>query len=187
MKGKADMSDKTMFSVEFGTIRVCRKCGCLVAGGPTACGRCAEDEPGMKTLPAEEWRDLCSDLERVGADLEQVADERDALRAERDQLHNELQAARRLIEVQKEDLRKSAERQEELSSSADQFELEAVKEAAETREAYILWTAEKQDMQQQLKQLQDKYDSLRECYTEELVKTAGLKAAVDYLKFKYQS
>lgn len=27
----------------FGTIRVCRSCGCLVAGGPTACGRCAKE------------------------------------------------------------------------------------------------------------------------------------------------
>lgn len=28
----------------FGIIRVCRGCGCLVAGGPTACVRCAEDK-----------------------------------------------------------------------------------------------------------------------------------------------
>jgi hypothetical protein len=27
----------------FGTIRVCRGCDCLVAGGPTACRRCAEE------------------------------------------------------------------------------------------------------------------------------------------------
>lgn len=30
------------FAPPFGTIRVCRGCGCLVAGGPTACARCAE-------------------------------------------------------------------------------------------------------------------------------------------------
>lgn len=29
------------FAPPFGTIRVCRHCGCLVAGGPTVCGRCA--------------------------------------------------------------------------------------------------------------------------------------------------
>ena len=31
----------TAYASPFGTIRVCRACGCLVAGGPTACGRCA--------------------------------------------------------------------------------------------------------------------------------------------------
>lgn len=31
----------TAFAPPFGTIRVCRACGCLVAGGPTACARCA--------------------------------------------------------------------------------------------------------------------------------------------------
>ena len=34
----------TAFAPPFGTIRVCRACGCLVAGGPTACARCAEAE-----------------------------------------------------------------------------------------------------------------------------------------------
>ena len=32
----------TAFAPPFGTIRVCGACGCLVAGGPTACARCAE-------------------------------------------------------------------------------------------------------------------------------------------------
>jgi hypothetical protein len=32
----------TAFAPPFGTIRRCRGCGCLVAGGPTACVRCAE-------------------------------------------------------------------------------------------------------------------------------------------------
>ncbi len=32
----------TAFAPPFGTIRQCRGCGCLVAGGPTACVRCAE-------------------------------------------------------------------------------------------------------------------------------------------------
>lgn len=32
----------TAFAPPFGTIRQCRVCGCLVAGGPTACARCAE-------------------------------------------------------------------------------------------------------------------------------------------------
>lgn len=34
----------TAFAPPFGTIRQCRACGCLVAGGPTACARCAEKE-----------------------------------------------------------------------------------------------------------------------------------------------
>lgn len=33
----------TAFAPPFGTIRQCRVCGCLVAGGPTACVRCAEE------------------------------------------------------------------------------------------------------------------------------------------------
>ena len=32
----------TAFAPPFGTIRQCRVCGCLVAGGTTACARCAE-------------------------------------------------------------------------------------------------------------------------------------------------
>jgi hypothetical protein len=32
----------TAFAPPFGTIRQCRVCGCLVAGGPTACVRCAK-------------------------------------------------------------------------------------------------------------------------------------------------
>jgi len=32
----------TAFAPPFGTIRVCGACGCLVAGGPAACARCAE-------------------------------------------------------------------------------------------------------------------------------------------------
>lgn len=41
-----DTIDKdTAFARPFGTIRRCRVCGCLVAGGPTACTRCAELGP----------------------------------------------------------------------------------------------------------------------------------------------
>lgn len=36
----------TAFAPPFGTIRQCRVCGCLVAGGPTACARCAEEGAG---------------------------------------------------------------------------------------------------------------------------------------------
>lgn len=32
----------TAFAPPFGTIRQCRVCGCLVAGGPTACARCVK-------------------------------------------------------------------------------------------------------------------------------------------------
>lgn len=28
-----------------GTVRECRRCGCLIAGGPTACKRCAAEKP----------------------------------------------------------------------------------------------------------------------------------------------
>lgn len=35
--------EKKAFAPPFGTIRQCRACGCLVAGGPTACARCAEE------------------------------------------------------------------------------------------------------------------------------------------------
>ena len=35
-------AEGTAFAPPFGTIRQCRVCGCLVAGGPTACVRCAE-------------------------------------------------------------------------------------------------------------------------------------------------
>jgi hypothetical protein len=42
------------FAPPFGTIRVCRHCGCLVAGGPTACVHCVEskarDRPWPKRL-----------------------------------------------------------------------------------------------------------------------------------------
>lgn len=34
----------TAFAPPFGTIRQCRGCGCLVAGGPSACVRCAKAE-----------------------------------------------------------------------------------------------------------------------------------------------
>lgn len=34
-------SDDTAFAPPFGTIRACLGCGCLVAGGPTNCARCA--------------------------------------------------------------------------------------------------------------------------------------------------
>lgn len=33
----------TAFAPPFATIRVCRSCDCLVAGGPNICGRCAKD------------------------------------------------------------------------------------------------------------------------------------------------
>lgn len=35
----------TAFAPPFGAIRACRVCGCLVAGGPTACARCAAATP----------------------------------------------------------------------------------------------------------------------------------------------
>jgi hypothetical protein len=41
-KYRSPMSGDTAFMPPFGTIRKCRVCGCLVAGGPTACVRCAE-------------------------------------------------------------------------------------------------------------------------------------------------
>ena len=44
-RGKDEADDgqgDTAFAPPFGTIRQCRVCGCLVAGGPTSCARCAE-------------------------------------------------------------------------------------------------------------------------------------------------
>lgn len=40
----AEFGPDTAYIPPFGTVRKCRGCGCLVAGGPTACGRCAEAE-----------------------------------------------------------------------------------------------------------------------------------------------
>jgi Domain of unknown function (DUF3850) len=37
----AQVNQDTAYAAPFGTIRVCHGCGALVAGGPTACGRCA--------------------------------------------------------------------------------------------------------------------------------------------------
>ncbi len=39
----AEVDSDTAFIPPFGTVRVCRGCGCLVAGGPTSCRRCAEE------------------------------------------------------------------------------------------------------------------------------------------------
>lgn len=39
------VSDDTAFAPPFGTVRTCVVCGCLVAGGPTRCGRCAGGTP----------------------------------------------------------------------------------------------------------------------------------------------
>lgn len=37
------VGDDGAFAPPFGTVRACRVCDCLVAGGPTVCGRCAND------------------------------------------------------------------------------------------------------------------------------------------------
>lgn len=44
--------EDTAFAPPFGTIRVCRHCGCLVAGGPNACARCdaALHEPPVQGI-----------------------------------------------------------------------------------------------------------------------------------------
>jgi hypothetical protein len=39
------MSDKETFIPGLGTVRECRHCGALIAGGPTSCIRCAEEGP----------------------------------------------------------------------------------------------------------------------------------------------
>jgi RNA polymerase subunit RPABC4/transcription elongation factor Spt4 len=57
----------TAFAPPFGTVRACLDCGCLVAGGPTRCRRCAAD-----VAPGE-----------APSVLARVADER----AEHDQKH----------------------------------------------------------------------------------------------------
>lgn len=45
------VSEDTAFAMPFGTVRKCLGCGCLVGGGPTRCGRCAED---VKPIAAED-------------------------------------------------------------------------------------------------------------------------------------
>lgn len=54
--------DDGAFASPFGTVRKCRECDCLVAGGPTACGRCSAPAPAAP-LPCpiephtlERWR-----------------------------------------------------------------------------------------------------------------------------------
>lgn len=49
------VSDDTAFAPPFGTIRVCRVCGCLVAGGPSACVSCAQGprQPGLASEPKD--------------------------------------------------------------------------------------------------------------------------------------
>lgn len=42
----------TAFAPPFATIRACRHCGCLVAGGPNACGRCA-NTPEADSTPTQ--------------------------------------------------------------------------------------------------------------------------------------
>ena len=42
----------TAYAPPFGTVRVCRVCGCLVAGGPTACARCADSTPDKTNCDA---------------------------------------------------------------------------------------------------------------------------------------
>ena len=49
------VSDDTAYAHPFGTIRQCCGCGCLVAGGPTACVRCAEAETAKPASAAAEW------------------------------------------------------------------------------------------------------------------------------------
>ena len=84
------------FAPPFGTIRVCRGCGCLVAGGPTACVRCAsQSEPQRAEVVAravqacndqqvhplltpdhEVWNDACDVCaEAVSAALRRLAEE----------------------------------------------------------------------------------------------------------------
>ncbi|HEU4407286.1 MAG TPA: hypothetical protein VFS43_18605 [Polyangiaceae bacterium] len=64
------------FAPPFGTVRSCRGCGCLVVGGPTACGRCAADEalPDEKALGAAV--DRLKERGLVDAFLERVEAER---------------------------------------------------------------------------------------------------------------
>lgn len=49
------VTDDTAFAPPFGTIRACIDCGCLVAGGPTRCVRCAEAEDNKSSAPEIDW------------------------------------------------------------------------------------------------------------------------------------
>lgn len=51
----------TAFAPPFATIRACRHCGCLVAGGPTACVRCANDSAPTPSKPADVFAGVSED------------------------------------------------------------------------------------------------------------------------------
>lgn len=59
------VSEDTAFAPPFGTIRMCIACGCLVAGGPTRCARCAP----LGTEGAKPEGDRGNDQGRVEAPL----------------------------------------------------------------------------------------------------------------------
>lgn len=57
------------FAPPFGTVRACVGCGCLVAGGPTACARCAQDSPvGVAATACDHKRQRCENDHAVCRD-----------------------------------------------------------------------------------------------------------------------
>lgn len=65
------------FAPPFGTIRKCRGCGCLVAGGPTACVRCMRaEETATPAAPAIEWSPiLVPDPPEAEAESEHIGEQ----------------------------------------------------------------------------------------------------------------
>jgi hypothetical protein len=54
------VGDDTAFAPPFGTIRECRVCGCLVAGGPTRCTRCVPKSHGGRWRLAALMTAICA-------------------------------------------------------------------------------------------------------------------------------
>lgn len=56
------IDEDTAFAPPFGTIRKCVSCGSLVAGGPTACARCADGKHESEEHPQQQNRDKSMDV-----------------------------------------------------------------------------------------------------------------------------
>jgi hypothetical protein len=75
------VNEDTAFAPPFGTVRACRVCGCLVAGGPAACTRCADEKQAYDNEATAEIVILQKVLEEVQAQSERVEQERDEAQA----------------------------------------------------------------------------------------------------------
>ena len=79
------------FAPPFGTVRACVDCGCLVAGGPTRCGRCAP-EPAAQRVSPEDWQRLGEMQETAREVGERLAEVRERFGLEPDEAEREARA-----------------------------------------------------------------------------------------------